>query len=83
MRMTRAFYAMSCRSSSLVADRQAIQWWIADGATKIHACRRTVQDAAARLDRGDARQVASMVKVFATEMAAEILDHGAGSLPPQ
>jgi acyl-CoA dehydrogenase len=59
-----------------LADRQAIQWWIADGATKIHACRLMVQDAAARLDRGeDVRQVASMIKVFATEMASEILDH--------
>jgi alkylation response protein AidB-like acyl-CoA dehydrogenase len=61
---------------ALLADRQAIQWWIADGATKIHACRLMVQDAAARLDRGeDVRQVASMIKVFATEMATEIVDH--------
>ncbi len=61
---------------ALLADRQAIQWWIADAATKIHACRLMVQDAAARLDRGeDVRQVASMIKVFATEMAAEIIDH--------
>jgi len=61
---------------AMLADRQAIQWWIADGATKIHACRLMVQDAAARLDRGeDVRQVASMIKVFATEMAAEIIDH--------
>jgi alkylation response protein AidB-like acyl-CoA dehydrogenase len=61
---------------ALLADRQAIQWWIADGATKIHACRLMVQDAAGRLDRGeDVRQVASMVKVFATEMATEIIDH--------
>ena len=35
-----------------------------------------VHDAAARLDRGeDVRQAASMVKVFATEMAGEIVDH--------
>jgi alkylation response protein AidB-like acyl-CoA dehydrogenase len=60
---------------ALLADRQAIQWWIADGATKIHACRLMVQDAAAKLDRGeDVRQLASMIKVFATEMAAEIVD---------
>ena len=60
---------------ALLADRQAIQWWIADGATKIHACRLMVHDAAAALDRGeDVRQVASMVKVFATEMASEIID---------
>ena len=59
-----------------LADRQAIQWWIADAATQIHACRLMVHDAAARLDEGeDIRQVAAMVKVFATEMAGEILDH--------
>lgn len=61
---------------ALLADRQAIQWWIADAATKIHACRLMVQDAAAKLDRGeDVRQVASMIKVFATEMATETIDN--------
>jgi acyl-CoA dehydrogenase len=61
---------------ALLADRQAIQWWIADSATKIHACRLMVHDAAAGLDRGeDVRQAASMVKIFATEMAGEIVDH--------
>ena len=61
---------------ALLADRQAIQWWIADSAIKIHACRLMVHDAAARLDRGeDVRQAASMVKIFATEMAGEIVDH--------
>lgn len=61
---------------ALLADRQAIQWWIADAATKIHACRLMVQDAAAKLDRGeDVRQVASMIKVFATEMATEVVDN--------
>ncbi|MFV0296604.1 MAG: acyl-CoA dehydrogenase family protein, partial [Hyphomicrobiaceae bacterium] len=61
---------------ALLADRQAIQWWIADGATRIHACRLMVHDAAARLDRGeDVRQSASMIKVFATEMASELIDN--------
>jgi len=59
-----------------LADRQAIQWWIADAATEIHACRLMVHDAAARFDRGeDIRQTAAMVKVFATEMVGEIIDH--------
>jgi len=35
-----------------LADRQAIQWWIADAATKIHACRLMVTSAAATLERG-------------------------------
>ncbi|MCP3987576.1 MAG: acyl-CoA dehydrogenase [Actinomycetia bacterium] len=59
-----------------LADRQAIQWWVADAATKIHATRLMVMDAAAKQDRGeDVRTEASMVKVFATEMATEVLDN--------
>ena len=58
-----------------LSDRQAIQWWIADAATKIHAARLMVMDAGQKKDRGeDVRTVASMVKVFATEMATEIVD---------
>jgi acyl-CoA dehydrogenase len=59
-----------------LADRQAIQWWIADAATQIHACRLMVQAAAATLEAGgDVRTEASMVKVFATEMATAVVDH--------
>ena len=59
-----------------LADRQAIQWWVADAATKIHATRLMVMDAARKQDRGeDVRTVASMIKVFATEMAQETIDH--------
>jgi acyl-CoA dehydrogenase len=59
-----------------LADRQAIQWWIADAATMIHACRLMLMDAAAKLDAGqDVRTEASMVKVFGTEMATEVIDH--------
>ena len=40
-----------------LAERQAIQWWVADIATRIHACRLMVQDAADKTDRGeDVRQ---------------------------
>jgi acyl-CoA dehydrogenase len=59
-----------------LADRQAIQWWIAEAAMKIHACRLMVYDAAAKVDAGkDVRTEASMVKVFGTEMATETIDH--------
>jgi len=59
-----------------LADRQAIQWWIADAATKIHACRLMVYDVAAKADAGkDVRMEASMVKLYGTEMATEIVDH--------
>lgn len=59
-----------------LSERQAIQWWIADAATRIHACRLMIQEAAWRLDNGmDAKSQLSMVKVVATEMAWEVIDH--------
>ncbi len=59
-----------------LADRQAIQWWVADAATRIHACRLMVMDAATKQDAGqDVRTEASMLKVFATEMAGDVVDN--------
>ena len=58
-----------------LSERQAIQWWVAEAATKIHACRLMVMDAAAKSDAGrDVRTEASMIKVYATEKATEIID---------
>lgn len=58
-----------------LADRQAIQWWIADAAIRIHACRLMVHAAAETLDAGgDVRNEASMIKVFGTEMVQEVVD---------
>jgi acyl-CoA dehydrogenase len=60
----------------LLADRQAVQWWVAEAATRIHACRLMVQDAAWKQDQGrDVRTEASMIKVFATEMATDVIDN--------
>jgi acyl-CoA dehydrogenase len=81
--MARRALDMMCRHAkqrstfgALLADRQAIQWWIADAATRIHACRLMVRDAAAKQDSGqDVRTEASMIKVFATEMASDVIDH--------
>jgi alkylation response protein AidB-like acyl-CoA dehydrogenase len=59
-----------------LSERQAIQWWIADAATRIHACRLMTMDAAAKLDAGsEVRTEASMVKLFGTEMATDVVDH--------
>jgi len=59
---------------SPLAERQTIQWWVADAATRIHACRLMAYDAAWKIDQGrDARTEVSMIKVFATEMAWEIV----------
>jgi alkylation response protein AidB-like acyl-CoA dehydrogenase len=64
-----------------LADRQAIQWWVADISTRMHACRLMVHHAADKTDRGeDVRQEASMIKVFATEMAYEACDHAMQTL---
>jgi len=58
-----------------LAERQAIQWWVADAATKIKACRLMAYETAWKLDKGrDVRTDVSMIKVFATEMAWEIAD---------
>jgi acyl-CoA dehydrogenase len=59
-----------------LSERQAIQWWIADAATKIHAARLMTYDCAWKLDQGrDVRLEISMIKAFATEMAYEVVDH--------
>ena len=59
-----------------LSERQAIQWWVADAATRIHACRLMTYDAAWKIDQGrEARTEASMIKVFGTEMATETINH--------
>ena len=64
-----------------LADRQAIQWWISDAATRIHALRLMLWEAAWRQDLGeDVRTQASMIKVYGTEMASEVVDHAMQSL---
>ena len=59
-----------------LSERQAIQWWVADAATQIHAARLMTYDCAVKLDAGrDVRVEISMIKAFATEMAWKVLDH--------
>jgi acyl-CoA dehydrogenase len=58
-----------------LADRQAIQWWVADASTKIHAARLMAYDIAWKLDQGrDVRVEISMLKVFGTELGWEVID---------
>ena len=58
-----------------LAERQTIQWWVADEATKIHAARLMAYDAAWKIDQHrDPRSEISMLKVFATELAWDTLD---------
>jgi acyl-CoA dehydrogenase len=58
-----------------LADRQTVQNWIAEAATKIHAARLMAYEAAWRLDQGrDARTQVSMVKAYGTELGFETVD---------
>jgi acyl-CoA dehydrogenase len=58
-----------------LSERQAIQFWVAEAATKIHATRLMTYHCAWKLDRGlDVRNEISMIKWYATEMAYETVD---------
>jgi len=58
-----------------IANRQAIQWMIADSAVEIEALRWLVLSAAWQVDRGlDSRQAQSMAKLFGGVKANEIVD---------
>lgn len=59
-----------------LAERQTIQWWVTDAATRIRAARLLAYETAWKLDQGeDVRSDVSMAKAYATEMAWEVLDH--------
>ncbi len=58
-----------------LADRQAVQWMIADSAVEIHGARLAVYDCAWKADQGiDVRHEASMVKLQSAEMLRDVLD---------
>ena len=69
-------YAPQRRTFGLpLSERQAIQWWVADAATRIHAARLMTYDCAWKIDEGrDSRLEISMIKAYATEMAWEVVD---------
>lgn len=58
-----------------LSERQSIQNWVADAATRIHAARLMTYDCAWKIDQGrDVRSEISMIKAYATEMAWEVVD---------
>ncbi|HEX7885013.1 MAG TPA: acyl-CoA dehydrogenase family protein [Phenylobacterium sp.] len=58
-----------------LSERQAVQFWVAEAATKIHAARLMTYDCAWKQDSGrDVRSEISMIKWYATEMAYETVD---------
>ena len=74
--MMREYAPQRSTFGSRLSERQTVQWWVADAATKIHAARLMAYDCAWKLDEGrDVRTEISMLKVYATEMACEIIDN--------
>jgi acyl-CoA dehydrogenase len=58
-----------------LAERQAVQFMVADSAMELHAARLLVYECAWRHDRGeDVRNLSYMVKVTCTEMASRVVD---------
>ena len=66
-----------------LAERQAIQWMLADSFVELHAARLMVYDAAWKTDqKQDSRNDAYMAKLYADEMSVRVVDrmlqiHGA------
>jgi len=69
-----------------LAEKQAVQTWIADSAAEIQACRLLTMDAARKIDVGsEARVEISLLKVYAARVLNEVIDravqvHGARGL---
>ncbi len=58
-----------------LTEHQSIQWMLADSAIELHAGRLMIQQAAWLLENGDqARQEASMCKVFVAETVNRVID---------
>lgn len=58
-----------------LADRQAVQFMIADSAMELHAARLMVYECAWRNDRGEeVRDLSYMVKIMCAEMASRVVD---------
>ena len=59
----------------LLADKQALQWMIADSEVELKAARMLVYDAAAKVDAGLSGKVdASICKLYGTETAGRVVD---------
>ena len=59
----------------MLADKQAIQWMVADSEVELRAARMLVYDAASKVDAGEPGKVdASICKLVATETAGRVVD---------
>lgn len=61
---------------SPLADRQVVQWWIAEAAANIRTTRLLAFEIAWKLDRGeDVTTLVSMIKFHAADMAGKVIDN--------
>lgn len=69
-------YALQRKTfGELLADRQGVQWMLADAFTQVYASRLMVYDAARKVDAGiDARMETYMVKTSAVETGFQVID---------
>jgi len=71
-----ATYALQRKTfGASLADRQGVQWILADGFTDVYATRLMVYDAARKTDAGhDAKLETFMIKTFGVEMGFKVVD---------
>lgn len=73
--MTVAYVKQRKTFGALLADRQGVQWMLADGYMALHATRLMVHDAAAKLDLGqEARVETFMAKITGVENGFKVID---------
>ncbi|HQS68532.1 MAG TPA: acyl-CoA dehydrogenase family protein [Novosphingobium sp.] len=75
LEMTASYVKQRKTFGALLADRQGVQWMLADGYMALHATRLLVHDAAAKLDLGqDARVETFMAKITGVESGFKVID---------
>lgn len=75
LEMTAAYIKQRKTFGAPLAERQGVQWMLADGYTRLHATRLMVHDAAAKLDLGqEARVETFMAKITGVENGFKVVD---------
>lgn len=75
LEMTTAYVKHRKTFGAMLAERQGVQWMLADGYMALHATRLMVHDAAAKLDLGqDARVETFMAKITGVESGFKVID---------
>jgi acyl-CoA dehydrogenase len=73
--LTAAYVNQRKTFGELLADRQGVQWMIADAFTEMYATRLLVYDAAQKSDAGqEARMETFMIKIFGVEAGFKVID---------